>query len=183
MKLLGNRLFMAEKSKVDKTHEVKRSVRVSMRMLTRLYFEFRKVFQEITQEEFENIEDMFMGENFHVLSRVVDKITQKDGDEIKYGLKYNFQYLIQSTAETLKGEYLMSPGEETKVTEVSYFLEILALNKHSVFGDATYHINKSRQEKIRLPSRMPEEEDLQKLRNFTITEIYKKKRVHPYWPT
>ena len=68
----------------------------------------------------------------------------------------------------------MSSGEETKVTEVSYFLEILALNKHNVFGDATYHINKSRQEKLRLPSWMPEEEDLQKLRNFTMSEISQK---------
>ena len=75
VKLLGNRLFMAEKSKVDKTNEVKRSVRASMRMLTRLYFEIRKVFQLIKQEECENIEDMFMRENFHVLTRAVDKIT------------------------------------------------------------------------------------------------------------
>ena len=46
-----------------------------------------------------------------------------------------------------------------------YFLDILDLNKFDVFGD---HINKARQEKLRLPTRTPDEEDLSRLRKYTV---------------
>ena len=48
---------------------------------------------------------------------------------------------------------------------------ILRRNQISVFGDAKYLINKSRQEMLRLPERLPEEESLEKLRDFTLDRL------------
>ena len=42
-----------------------------------------------------------------------------------------------------------------------------------MFSDAKYLINKSRQEKLRLPTRTPPEEAMERLRHFTVASISK----------
>ena len=167
---MGNRLFQSDQPKVDKTNEVCRSVRSNVCMLARLIFKFKSV-MENHGKTCENIEVMFQGEHFMMLATAADMLTRKGGEQIKYGLKYNYQYILTSAAETIKGKYLMSPVKEHKAVEINYFFDLLSLNKHSIYGDATYHINKSRQERLRLPSRLPDEEELKKLRDFTIRKI------------
>jgi hypothetical protein len=45
------------------------------------------------------------------------------------------------------------------------------MNELVLFGDAKYFINSARQERLRLPSRMPREEEIQKLQSSTVNTI------------
>ena len=70
-----------------------------------------------------------------------------------------------SCASILRSTIHTQPGNENDAKEIGYFLDILDLNKFDVFGD---HINKARQERLRLPTRTPDEEDWLRLRKYTV---------------
>ena len=170
--LIGSRLYQKDKSKPDKTMEVRKNVRSQLRVLGRLYAEFKdKEFNTAP----ENASAMFVRKNFPQLREAVQQLCEKDTDEdsrvsVKYGLKSSLYYLLINSANIIKGGYLEKDQEE-EADEIDRFLAVLKLNQHIIFGDARYHINQSRQEKLRLPTRLPDEDGLIKLKQYTIEKI------------
>ena len=175
IQIVGARLWEKDKAKPDKSMEVKKSVRTSMRMLGKLYISFQEHMPE--GQTTNGARDMFDRENFQTLrediSNVTNKCTTKDPDDpgIKYGLKSNLYYLLLNAATILKGSHLEKKGEEKLAEELDHFMVILKLNENVIFGDAKYQINKARQERLRLPSRTPDEQDVAKLRKHSISKI------------
>ena len=175
IKLVGMRLWERDKAKIDKIMETRKKVRNSMRNLGRLYQEFKQLyFSQNDASMLIAVRDMFCRENFKFLREAIDNLTLKDGDNssddapnVKYGFKTNLYYLLTNTASILKASYLEKKGSEGEATEIDYFLTVLKMNEHYIFGDAHYQLNKSRQERLRLPSRLPDEVNVRKLREFT----------------
>ena len=88
-----------------------------------------------------------------------------------YGLKNTPYYLLVKAAEILQGEALAHKGQEKHVEDLKNFLILLKHHQNSLFGDAKYLINKSRQEKLRLPERTPPEHSMNELRTYTLGQI------------
>lgn len=60
-------------------------------------------------------------------------------------------------------------GMDEKASEIDMFCEVFQLNKDFIFGDATYALNRNRQENLRKPEALPLEADLKKA--FTVDTI------------
>ena len=166
---IGRRLYDNIKRKVDLEQESRRSVMADMRLLGRLYIAFRD------HQPSTSAACLFARNNFETLELAIQEITcnqrQTDREEpIKYGTKYKIYYLLRNSAMILKGTH-RSKLNDAAAQEIDYFLEILKLNHSSIFGDATYAINKTRSEKLRTPEQMPEERDVAVLRNHIKHQI------------
>ena len=110
IRLVGQRLFQKDRAKPNKSFEVRKYVRNSMRMLARLYLYFKEMFPDAS------VLDMFDREHFGKLRKAVTTMTSKEDSEdgIKYGLKNNLFYLLMATATYAKGSYLEKRGGEQK---------------------------------------------------------------------
>ena len=87
-------------------------------------------------------------------------------------LKAAYYYLLKKFAKVVKASFLVKDDDE-KAAEIDKFLEVLALNQHIVFGNATYVLNKNRQSRLRRPESLPSEEDVAKLKACTVNRIQK----------
>jgi hypothetical protein len=174
--LVGRHLWQKDRTKVDKSDEVRKSVMADMRNLACLYDEFRK---NVSFSSSDSI-DMFKRENWLVLRDAIVTLTTRDTTDcstlesnVKYGLKNAFYYILLKSADIIQGNALTTPGSKgiSTVEEIKHFVLLLKHNQNAVFGDAKYLINKSRQERLRKPDRIPPEETLKDLREHTLGRI------------
>ncbi|ELT93495.1 hypothetical protein CAPTEDRAFT_204876, partial [Capitella teleta] len=112
--------------------------------------------QESSQQapDSESPEDLVKRRNWEFLKDAVAKFTTKEDNSPKYGLK-NQEYYLILRFNNIMGECLAKEGHEAEVEEAKHFLLLMKYHQNSVFGDAKYMINQSRQERLRLPSRIP----------------------------
>ena len=115
---------------------------------------------------------MLCRRNFVVLVDAIESYTRSDTDEVKSGLKINLYYLIRKMVKIQKGTYLMNDCDEM-AAELDKFQEVLSLNYNLVFSDATYNLNRRRQIKLRRPEELPSEDDVAKLKEYTIQQTEK----------
>ena len=99
---------------------------------------------------------------FRALDQAIGKYTTRDDTYLKAGLKASIHYLLKTMARIVKGTFIVN-HEDDKATEIDKFIVVLELNHASLFGDATYKINLSRQTKLRRPHNLPVDEDLSKV--------------------
>ncbi|XP_048247628.1 uncharacterized protein LOC124124735 isoform X1 [Haliotis rufescens] len=161
---IGRILFQKNLRKIEKTMETRKSVMNDMRLLSRLLIAFRgKSHHGMTGE------DMFRRRNFTILEQAVEEVTTTEG-RLKYGLKNSLFYLLRQSANLLM---LRSFGEEedAKASEIEKFIHLLDLNQNILFGDAAYSINRSRQERLRMPEQQAREEEVTTLRVHTLNTI------------
>lgn len=147
--MYGSRMYDKMNAKKDKAAELKKSVMSDMRRLSTLYQSFKHVQQTSSSE------DMLVPRNFDSLRTAIEETTTLDG-EVKAGLKTALYYLLQKFAKVLKGSYLMN-DEDDRAKEIEKFIQVLALNRNLVFGDAAYILNKNRQMKLRCSESLPSE--------------------------
>jgi len=69
----------------------------------------------------------------------------------------------------MKATYLVR--DDDKAAQVEKFVQVLELHQLEVFGDATYQTNMRRQEKLRRPQELPGEEDVEKMKQYTIMRM------------
>lgn len=162
----GKHLWQKDSTKVDKRDEVRKSVMNDMRMLAHLFLQFK-----ICQPDAEDASALFKRSNWTSFSDAVINYTSKDDSGgIKHGLKNSVYYLATRTVDFLIGEALHT-GNEREAVELRNFAALLKHHQNALFGDCKYQINKARQEQLRLPSRTPDEKDIQMLRDFTVKHI------------
>ena len=117
---------------------------------------------------------LFNRANWTALIAAIDVVTSGNtGGTVKYGLKNSIYYLLMSSADLLEGVALTSVASDEVATEMANFKKVLKHHENSMFSDAKYMIIKSRQERLRLPTRTPPEEAMERLRNFTVASISK----------
>ena len=115
------------------------------------------------------MEELFQRANFPALEKAIEDMCQQEG-ELRAALKLNLRYLIKNSATILKGHHLINNSDD-KAKEVDRFLDVFQMKRFILFGDAEYKIKKNRQLKLKKPGEMPNEEDLQKLRMYTVERI------------
>ena len=168
IRLVGKRLWQKNEKKPDKRNEVRKSVMLDMRRLATLYTHFNNQPGAANKNE-GTAADMFQRIHFPALEDAIRTYTNT-GEHLKAGLKIAMAYLLRTTCKILKGTYLSERADD-KASEIDKYLEILNLNHNFLFGDAIYSINKNRQTNLRKPQRIPNEEDVQQLRDYTVRTI------------
>lgn len=180
---IGKRLWHKEKLKCDKRNEVKRYVMSSMRRLATLYIIFEESGSDsdpISRCE-NSAADMFLRSNWNHFENAV-RTYSEDGEVLKYGLKTALFYLVKKSGKILKASYLIS-DEDDKASAVDKFVEVLEVNHDYLFGDAQYAINRSRKEKLRRPENLPLEEDINLLKEYTVSRMKSvlEKEMYEVW--
>ena len=150
--LIGRQLFKDSKKNPAKMMDKRKGVMNDMRLLARL-------FQIMTEEvECESAEDMFLRKNFSTLEKAIEIVTKED-DHLKHGMKNHLYYLILNAHNIIVSHHL-SLDNDKRAEEIEKFKRVFTLNKSSIFGDAIYAINMTRQEKLRMPEQEADDEDL-----------------------
>ena len=170
IKMIGQRLYDRAQSKQDKKSEVKKSVMMDLRRLSTLYLIFLRITSSTAGVE-QTFLDMLMRKNFNDFEQAVREYTAGSGEnQMKSGLKLSIYYLIKKVSKIVKASFLVKE-EDTMASEIDNFIAVLSLNYHHVFGDALYYLNRKRQVKLRRPEQLPQERDVQKLREHTLQRI------------
>ena len=171
---VGKRLWQKTKRKVDKRAEVRKSVMSDMRRLACLYTELETAESElgILPCKQGNITDLFARSNFSHLEKAIETYTTDPNNtsSIKSGLKVGVQNLLKTTSKILKGLHLMN-DEDEKAADIDKFVTLLELNQDYIFGDAVYAANQVREAKLRRSKSLPEEKDIQKVKEYAVNRI------------
>lgn len=61
--------------------------------------------------------------------------------------------------------------DDDKASEIDKFVTVFQLNYKNVFADATYALNRNRQIKLRRPQELPADEDVKKLKDYTVQRM------------
>ena len=162
--IIGNRLHNKIKRRKGKEMEAIKVVRADLRRLANLY---RLFLQRSPARVHCSVLDMFERQNFEVLRDSIIEFTVDDANNLKCGLKHILHYTIKSAAIILKGTFLTRERDDLS-SKIDNFLAIYKLNKEDIFGDALYQLNKNRQIKLRKPAMLPQEQDVELLRNYAI---------------
>ena len=176
--MIGSKLYSKTKARQDKKTEVRRSVMTDMRRLATLFMHFKVVWEKRNPPESavgQNVPDfvdMFRRRNYEILEEACNSYTSPDDEasDSKSGLMICLYYLLINAAKKIRVYYLVKENT-VAATETAEFLEILAFNKHSLVGGAVYLNNKNRQTRLRRVQHLPKEEDLQKVREHTMSRI------------
>ena len=165
---IGSVLFNKEKRKVGKASQVKKSVRTDMRRLAHIYIIFSNSPGVVNVHN--NVFDLFNRSNFSVLTDSINKYSTGEESELKAGLKQNLFYLFKRSAKILKG-FFLSRRKDTEADEIDKFVSILEMMEDYIFGDATYQLNKNKNVKLRKPSELPLEKDVQKFQVYVLSKM------------
>ncbi|XP_030844967.1 uncharacterized protein LOC115925389 [Strongylocentrotus purpuratus] len=172
---VGKKMFNKQRRKVDKKSEVKKSVMADMRRLANLHSKMNMAEQAIGSlpDKSGNICDLFKRKNFRHLEEAIDaytKVESSEGVGVKAGLKLALYYLLKRTSKILRGMFLID-DEDDKANDIAKWVTVFETSKDMIFGDAEYSLSKTREEKLRRPEQQPEEEDLRKVRDYTVKKI------------
>jgi len=173
---IGRRLYEKRQAKKDKKTEVKRSVMSDMRRLATLYMNFRNAGRKVQVDNGNlspvNLQfaDMFNRSNFTILESAVKECTVRLDESMKSGLKIALFYLMKKAAKILKVAYLVKMNDAS-AAEVGMFVEVLNMNFNFLFGDAIYNLNTAVKTKLRKPSELRLQSEIDALRSYSICRI------------
>jgi len=142
-----------------------------MRRLGSLIIAFKEAGME--EDKQLNSEDLLDRCNIDYLERAVDQLSHgrgNDEDALKAGTKLGLGYVVKQAAEVMKVKYLIA-NEDEKAKSVDNFMTVFKLKWAYVFGEAEVAVVDRRQERLRQPAQLPVEEEVAKLRNYTVTTI------------
>ena len=165
----GYREFKAIRTQKDKHVERRTTLKTKMRRLGTLFDCFKRKCCASSVDASSAV-DMFKRSNFTILEDTIYTLTSENGDKVKSGLKVAFGYILKNVCKYLHGEYLIQ-GKDAQATEINRFLAVLNYHWASMFGDAEYANSIKRQEVLRKPQKLPKQQDIKTLRDFTLKKI------------
>ncbi|XP_077973243.1 uncharacterized protein LOC144428213 [Styela clava] len=166
IKLIGRSQFNKHKRKKDKLAESRKAVRCKMRTLANLYFHFIS----FTNDKTLPIEEMFRRQNFPALEEAIQSMTTHEDGTLKAGLKVSVGNLLKLSAKVVKGSYLIG-DDDSSADLIDKFVDVLELKWISIFGDAEYLLLQNRNHKQRDPGKLPDEDAVKKIRNYTVDKL------------
>ena len=166
--LIGRKRFQRNRGKVDKLIKIKKSVMTEMRLLSKLCI----AFSEAATGSNISAKDMFVRTNFNVLAVAIEQVTTAESSVLKHGVKNGLYYLLKNSAIIVMSSYL-GEGDDNNAAEVEKFIHYLELNRDTVFADAVYAINKSRQEQLRMSEQRADEKQV------IVLKMHTERRVKP----
>ncbi|XP_077976766.1 uncharacterized protein LOC144432471 [Styela clava] len=166
IKLIGRSQFNKHKRKKDKLAESRKAVMCKMRTLANLYFHFISY----TNDKTLPIEEMFRRQNFPALEEAIQSMTTHEDGTLKAGLKVSVGNLLKLSAKVVKGSYLIG-DDDSSADLIDKFVDVLELKWISIFGDAEYLLLQNRNHKQRDPGKLPDEDAVKKIRNYTVDKL------------
>ena len=168
--LVGKVLYQTACSKGPKKPGCRNQLMRNVRRLASLFLNVQNAAAE-QKVVIQKVEEIFNRKHFDFLETAVIRMSEKEDGGQKHGLKLSLGYLLKKVCTILKGTLLTTPGNDDKASEVDKFLDVLKLKWPLIFGDAEYEAHMRRQDVLRKPCQMPDEADLQLLRDFTVREL------------
>ena len=90
-------------------------------------------------------------------------------EETKNGLKVRLGFLLKRAVKVIRG-YYVTQGKFKEEKAMKKFLDALHLQWDFIFNNAQVHCE-ARREGLRKPSAMPDNDDVEALRSFSISEM------------
>ncbi|XP_077966290.1 uncharacterized protein LOC120348272 isoform X6 [Styela clava] len=169
IKKIGRSLFERHKRKQDKKTEVRKSVMLKMRTLATLFMEFRRCMKSKFGNDVKT-ESMLDRKNFLMLEEAINNVTTLKEGGIKAGSKIFIGNLLKNAVKIMKGTYLIE-DDDAKAETIDKFAAVLNLRWTSMFGDAEYILQHNRQTKLRQPELLPNEQDVAKIKTYTVNTL------------
>ena len=111
----------------------RKDVRTKMRTLAHLHTVFKdRCKDKRAKLPFNNIKDMFLGENFDILRESINLYTSKDEVNVKAGLKTNLQFLLINAAKIFKAT-AFTEGKDNEANVFDRFFSIMKLWQVRIF--------------------------------------------------
>ena len=165
--IVGQRTYNGHKDKTEKLPDVEKRVRSTMRVLSRLYLEFKTSIGET-----ENAGDMLKVQNLKHLRTAIEALGE-DGDKIKNGLKVQIQNALKDSGKIMEAHYLVE-GETEKAAAVTDFMKVFGVTQYELFNGALYQLKQKRNKTTRKPANLPEPEIVNELNNYLKSSTLKK---------
>ena len=137
-----------------------------MRRLGHLLVKFR----QITGNKHLSGEDLIKRENFQKVEEALDEVTEKESNGFKDGLRLSIGYLLKKAAKVMKAVYIID-GTNNLAEEVDRFLSVLDLSWDFLFSRSLFTVEGKRQAVLRKPQVMPLEEDIRKMKEYTVKSM------------
>lgn len=169
IKFYGNYHFRRMVSRKDKSQQQRTSIMRSMRQLANLFLMFKGEAEKenVTVESFL---DLFDTDNFQYLMDSINLLTAKEDGGLKAGAKKNLGHLLNNVIENLRGK-LIWEKKFNEIPKLDNFVALFKFFKWEIFDDAEYNCIKNRQEELRRPKKLPEEDDVQKIRDYILERM------------
>ena len=117
------------------------------------------------------VRDMVRRTHFSALHSAILKSTDATEEtKFKAGLKISLYYLLKKLSKVIKSNLLVEQKDD-EAAEVDRFGDILSMNYNFIFGDAMYTNAKNREVKLRRPENLPQDEDVELVRRYTINRM------------
>ncbi|XP_052065843.1 uncharacterized protein LOC127705557 [Mytilus californianus] len=160
------RRFAARK---DKNPQNRKNIMKHMRMLANLFFCFKSEAAKIGVDINATL-DMFKMEHFTTFMDAIHVMAAKDDGGMKSGLKKNVGHLLKNVIKHIKGQHLLK-GKKDELVKIEEFKTLFDYYRKEIFDGAEYNCIKNRQENLRRPQYLPLDDDVRRLRNYTLTGI------------
>lgn len=155
----GSRFFNWHSAKTEKLPTVMKRVRITIRLLSRLYIEFKNhVPNSIVAS------DMFKVGHLKSLICAIEALSDS-GEEMKSGLKVQIENLIKDVTKIIQAHFIVS-GNNEGANNISEFLKVFPVIAREVFHGAHYHIHQKRNKSTRKPANLPDTDVINQLNNY-----------------
>ena len=155
----------------DKVQQKLTTIKQNMRTLAKRFM-YCKAEATGDNEVITSSLDMFKCGYFQYFRDAINIMFVKEDGGQKSGAKKNLSHLLNNVLKHLKGKLTWEKKKE-QLEEVKEFEALLKYFWPELFHTAEYNCLKRRQEELRRPKRLPREDDVKKLRDYSVVEIQK----------
>ena len=163
IKAVGKFNFDIQRKDPTKASLARKDAMSDMNTLSSLFL----VFKDLAAKQMETItvspKDMLNHQYFDIRTR-------DETGKLKHGLKLNIQNLLKTSCKVMKGHYLIKDEMQMK-TGIENFEAVFRLREPDIFGDALYTVKHRRQEVLRRPASLPDENIVQTIRDFIVGKL------------
>ena len=163
--MVGSRMYNGQKCKTEKIYEVEKRVRLSMRLLSRLYIQFKEELQELSEVKSNDASDMFKITHLKKLIQAIETISAGEDNTIKCGLKVQIQNLIKESGKIIQAHFLVE-GKDDDASAVSNFMKVFGVVEKEVFHGALYQLHQKRNKSTRKPANIPDDDVINQLNQY-----------------
>ncbi|RUS79962.1 hypothetical protein EGW08_012263 [Elysia chlorotica] len=157
-------LLLGKKAWAKSAKKERHVVMSEMRLYANLIIAFRQ------QSENQNVSgtDILDYSQFDTLEKAILQLSDSSGHS-KNGLKVRLGFLLKRAVKVIRGYYI-TQGKFKEENAMTKFLDALHLQWDFIFYNAQVQCE-ARREGLRKPSAMPDNEDVEALRSYAITEM------------
>ena len=141
----------------------------NMRTLAALYLKFNEI-AIVQSKENIKVKGMFIRTSFRMLEDAIEQLSVDDSNSLKSEAKSLLGNVLKRSIKVFKGFFLMN-GNDKGAEELDKIAAVLNARWGVLFANAESEVVCNRQETLRRPEELALEEDVTKVRQYTVSEI------------